>query len=72
MHRTHQNLTRRERQIMDIVYSRGTATVAAVQEDLPDAPSYSAVRAMMVKLEQKGSDRWRSGPRRSHGGLRAP
>jgi BlaI family transcriptional regulator, penicillinase repressor len=54
MHRTHQNLTRRERQIMDIVYSRGTATVAAVQEDLPDAPSYSAVRAMMVKLEQKG------------------
>jgi predicted transcriptional regulator len=52
--RAHQHLTRRERQIMDAVYSRGKATVADVQADLPDAPSYSAVRAMMVKLEAKG------------------
>ncbi len=54
MKRSHQDLTRRERQIMDIVYSRGRATVAAVREDLPNAPGYSAVRAMMVKLETKG------------------
>jgi BlaI family transcriptional regulator, penicillinase repressor len=53
-HRSQQQLTRRERQIMDSVYSRGKATVAEVQEDLPDAPGYSAVRAMLVKLEAKG------------------
>jgi predicted transcriptional regulator len=54
MNRAHQNLTRRERQIMDVVYSHGRATVATVHQELPDAPSYSAVRAMMVKLENKG------------------
>lgn len=50
----HVHLTRRERQIMDVVYERGRATVSEVQEDLPDAPSYSAVRALMRKLEEKG------------------
>ena len=50
----HLNLSRRERQIMDAVYARGQATVAEVQEDLPDPPSYSAVRAMLGKLERKG------------------
>lgn len=50
----HQQLTRRERQIMDSIYRRGQATVAEVLEDLPDPPSYSAVRAMLVKLEGKG------------------
>jgi predicted transcriptional regulator len=47
-------LTRRERQIMDVVYRRGRATVAEVVDEMPDAPSYSAVRAMMGILEQKG------------------
>lgn len=50
----HIHLTRRERQIMDVVYARGQATVSEVLEDLPDAPSYSAVRALMRKLEEKG------------------
>lgn len=48
------DLGRRERQIMDVVYRRGRATVADVQERLPDPPSYSAVRAMLGKLEAKG------------------
>jgi predicted transcriptional regulator len=47
-------LGRRERQIMDVVYRRGRATVAEVREDLPDPPSYSAVRAMLGFLEDKG------------------
>ena len=47
------NLSRRERQIMDVVYARGQVTVAEVLEDLPDPPSYSAVRAMLNKLERK-------------------
>jgi len=47
------NLSRRERQIMDSVYARGQATVAEVLEDLPDPPGYSAVRAMLGKLERK-------------------
>jgi BlaI family transcriptional regulator, penicillinase repressor len=51
---SHQNLTRRERQIMDVVYSRGQVTVSEVLAELPQAPSYSAVRAMLRKLEEKG------------------
>jgi predicted transcriptional regulator len=51
---SHHNLTRRERQIMDIVYARGQATVSEVHADMPAAPTYSAVRAMMRKLEEKG------------------
>ena len=47
-------LSRRERQIMDVVYRRGRATVADVLAELPDPPSYSAVRAMMRLLEEKG------------------
>lgn len=50
----YQQLSRRERQIMDIVYRRGRATVADVLEELPDPPSYSAVRAMLRVLEEKG------------------
>ena len=50
----HMNLSRRERQIMDIVYQRGEASVANVLDDLDDAPSYSAVRAMLRILEEKG------------------
>jgi predicted transcriptional regulator len=47
-------LSRRERQIMEIVYRRGSATASEVQEDLPNAPSYSAVRALLRILEDKG------------------
>lgn len=51
---TSHQLSRRERQIMDIVYPLGQATVAQVREEMPDAPSYSAVRAMLSILEGKG------------------
>lgn len=47
-------LGKRERQIMDVLYSRGRATVADVLEALPDPPSYSSVRAMLRYLEDKG------------------
>lgn len=47
-------LSRRERQIMDVVYQLGRGTVAEVLERLPDPPSYSAVRALMRILEEKG------------------
>jgi predicted transcriptional regulator len=50
----HLNVSRRERQIMDAVYALGQATVAEVLERIPDPPSYSAVRAMLGKLERKG------------------
>jgi predicted transcriptional regulator len=51
---SHRHLSRRERQIMDIIYQRGQATAAEVQESLPDPPSYSAVRAMLRLLDEKG------------------
>lgn len=44
----------RERQIMDVIYLRGEASAAEVRAGLPDPPSYSAVRAMLGKLEAKG------------------
>ena len=47
-------LGKRERQIMDAVYRLGRATVAEVRAELPDEPSYSAVRGMMRFLEEKG------------------
>ena len=47
-------LSRRERQIMDIIYRLGKASAKDVQENLPDPPSYSAVRALLVTLENKG------------------
>jgi len=47
-------LSRRERQIMDILYRLETATAAEVQETLPDPPSYSAVRSHLRILEEKG------------------
>ena len=47
-------LSRRERQIMDILFRRGEASVAEVQEDLPNPPGYSAVRAHLRILEEKG------------------
>jgi BlaI family penicillinase repressor len=47
-------LSRRERQIMDILYSRGKSSASDVREAMPNAPSYSAVRAMLRVLEEKG------------------
>lgn len=44
----------RERQIVDFLYSRGEATAAEICEALPDAPSNSAMRAMLGRLEAKG------------------
>ena len=49
-----EHMSRRERQIMDIVYAEGRATAAQVREHLPDPPSYSAVRALLRILEDKG------------------
>ena len=51
------NLSRRERQIMDILYRRGKATAAEVREAMADPPGYSAVRAMLRVLEEKGQVR---------------
>ena len=48
------DLSRRERQIMDFLHRVGKATAADVMEGIPDAPSYSAVRALLRILEQKG------------------
>ena len=47
-------LGRRERQIVDIIYRRGQASVAEVLADLPDNPTYSSVRGMLRHLEGKG------------------
>ena len=52
--KSHIHLSRREQQIMDIVYQRGRASVAEVHKALPHPPSYSAVRATMRILEEKG------------------
>lgn len=48
------NLSRRERQIMDIIYERNRATAAEVMNRLPDPPSYSAVRGLLRVLVNKG------------------
>lgn len=48
------HLSRRERQIMDVLYRVGKASVADVLRQLPDPPSYSAVRALLRILEEKG------------------
>ena len=50
----HAHLSRRERQIMDVIYSKGRASAAEVLEAIPKPPSYSAVRAMLRLLEEKG------------------
>jgi len=50
-------LSRRERQIMEILYERGKASAAEVRQAMPDAPGYSAVRAMLRVLEEKGHTR---------------
>ena len=58
------HLSRRERQIMDIIFARGEAAATEVRQALPDAPSYSAVRALLRILEDKGHLKHREdGPR---------
>ena len=47
-------LSRRERQILDILYAKGRATAAEIQAALPDSPSYSTTRALLRILEEKG------------------
>jgi BlaI family penicillinase repressor len=64
MDNDHRDLSRRERQILDILYQRGQGTAADVQSALPEAPSYSAVRALLRILEEKGHVRHhQDGPR---------
>lgn len=57
-------LSRRERQIMDVIFTRGSATVNDVLAALPDPPGYSSVRALLRILETKGHLRHKEdGPR---------
>ena len=58
------DLSRRERQIMDVLFALGEGTVTEVLERIPDPPSYSAVRATMRVLEEKGHiEHLQDGPR---------
>lgn len=50
----YRDLSRRQRQILDILYELGEAPAEEVRRRLPDPPSYSAARAMLGKLEDKG------------------
>ena len=57
-------LSRRERQVMDILYRHGEATVAEVMADLPDPPTYSAVRSVLrILMEKKMITHREDGPR---------
>lgn len=57
-------VSRRERQILDVLFRRKEATASEIQAEIPDAPSYSAVRALLRILEEKGHIRHREdGPR---------
>jgi len=60
MKRKLHELSRRERQIMEFIFQKEEATAAEVVDGLPDAPSYSAVRALLRILEEKGHLRHRS------------
>ncbi|MFZ0427452.1 MAG: BlaI/MecI/CopY family transcriptional regulator [Acidobacteriota bacterium] len=50
----YRSLSRRERQIMDVLYARGRAGAAEVRSEVADPPSYSTVRALLRVLEEKG------------------
>ena len=47
-------LTKRERQIMDVVYRLGAASASEIQDGIPDAPGHSSVRTLLTRLEAKG------------------
>ncbi|HEX4439639.1 MAG TPA: BlaI/MecI/CopY family transcriptional regulator [Thermoanaerobaculia bacterium] len=55
--RSFSNMSRRERQIMEVLYRDGSLTATEVLARIPDPPSYSAVRAMLRVLENKGHAR---------------
>jgi predicted transcriptional regulator len=58
------SLSRRERQIMEIVYRRGEATAGEILDDIADPPSYSAIRALLRVLVDKSHLKYREdGPR---------
>jgi len=58
------DLTRRERQVMDILHRRGPSTVSEIMEELPDPPTYSAVRSILRILGEKQLVQYREdGPR---------
>ena len=64
----HSSLSRRERQIMDVVYRRGEATAAEILAEIPDPPSYSTIRALLRILIDKGHLQHREdGPRYIYG-----
>ena len=64
MGKLERNLSRRERQIMDIVYAKGEATAAEVHEAIPDPPSKTSVRTLLRILETKGHlSHFEDGPR---------
>jgi predicted transcriptional regulator len=58
-HSSEPALSRRERQIMDLLFAAGTATGQEIQQQLPDPPSYSTVRTILRVLERKGYVRHR-------------
>ena len=61
---THETLSRRERQIMDIVYRRGEATAAQILAEMSDPPGYSAIRALLrILVEKKHLQHREDGPR---------
>ena len=61
---TQESLSRRERQIMDIVYRHGEATAAQVLADMSDPPSYSAIRALLrILVDKKHLQHREDGPR---------
>src|SRR3954469_19490354 len=63
-HRADEALTRRERQVMDILFRRGESTVSEVMAELPDPPTYSAVRSILRILNEKGLINYKEdGPR---------
>src|SRR3954447_7240259 len=53
-HPAHDPLSRRERQVMNIIYARGQATAAEIHEAISDPPTFSATRAVIRTLEEKG------------------
>lgn len=52
-HRADEELTRRERQVMNILHRRGASTVSEIMDELPDPPTYSAVRSILRILGEK-------------------
>jgi predicted transcriptional regulator len=62
--RPNEDLTRRESQVMNILHRRGDSTVSEIMSDLPDPPTYSAVRSILRILAEKGLIAYREdGPR---------